>query len=137
MWQFYCAICGYSVMQNMEVLLRRMWMFYYAKCGIFIAQNVDVLLCLMCIDAVCGSMVPTFSIDKAVYETACFALRNRPYRIAERLISRCETARIAKPCVQRCAHGAYENSIALYVSALCTYPQVINSIDLFGFVSEI
>ena len=137
MWLFYCAICGYSVMQNMEVLLRRMWMFYYAKCGIFIAQNVDVLLCLMCIDAVCGSMVPTFSIDKAVYETACFALRNRPYRIAERLISRCETARIAKPCVQRCAHGAYENSIALYVSALCTYPQVINSIDLFGFVSEI
>lgn len=105
MWLFYCAICGYSVMQNMEVLLRRMWMFYYAECGCFIVQNVDVMLCQVCIDAVCGSMVPTFSIDKAVYETACFALRNRPYRIAERLISRCETARIAKPCVQRCAHG--------------------------------
>lgn len=105
MWLFYCAICGCSVMQNMEVLLRRMWLFYYAECGYFVVQNVDVLLCLMCIDAVCGSMVPTFSIDKAVYETACFALRNRPYRIAERPISRCETARIAKPCVQRCAHG--------------------------------
>ena len=105
MWLFYCAICGCSVVQNMEFLLCRIWMFYCAECGCFIMQNVDVLLCLMCIDAVCGSMVPTFSIDKAVYETACFALRNRPYRIAERLISRCETARIAKPCVQRCAHG--------------------------------
>lgn len=137
MWLFYCAIYGYSVMQNMEVLLRRMWLFYYAECGCFIAQNVDVMLCQVCIDAVCGSMVPAFSIDKAVYETACFALRNRPYRIAERLISRCETARIAKPCVQRCAHRVHKNSIALSVSALCTYPQVINSIDLFGFVSEI
>lgn len=74
MWLFYCAICGYSVMQNMEVLLRRIWNFYCAECGYFVVQNVDFLLCLMCIDAVCDSMVPTFSIDKAVYETACFAL---------------------------------------------------------------
>ena len=69
-----------------------MWLFYCAICGCSVVQNVDVLLCQVCIDAICGSMVPAFSIDKAVYETACFALRNRPYRIAERLISRCETA---------------------------------------------
>ena len=137
MWLFRYAEYGSFIAQNVAILLCRMWMFYCAECGYFIMQNVDVLLCLMCIDAVCGSMVPTFSIDKAVYETACFALRNRPYRIAERLISRCETARIAKPCVQRCAHRVHKNNITLYVSALCTYPQVINSIDLFGFVSEI
>ena len=64
-----------------------MWLFYCAICGCSVVQNVDVLLCQVCIDAICGSMVPAFSIDKAVYETACFALRNRPYRIAERLIS--------------------------------------------------
>ena len=122
MWLFYCAICGYSVMQNMEVLLRRMLRFYYAKCGIFIAQNVDIMLCQMCIDAVCGSMVPAFSIDKAVYETACFALRNGPNR--------------KTVCTTLCA-WVHKNNITLYVSTLCTYPQVINSIDLFGFVSEI
>ena len=40
MWLFYYAICGYSVMQNMEVLLRRMWLFYYAECGCSVMSDV-------------------------------------------------------------------------------------------------
>ena len=114
--------CGCFIVQYVAIPLCIMWNFCYAECGSFIAQNVDFLLCQMCIDAVCGSMVPTFSIDKAVYETAHIALRNDPNR--------------KTVCTTLCAR-VHKNNITLYVSALCAYPQVINSIDLFGFVSEI